>query len=198
MWVFHVKRRTPRLPVTESRPSRWWSGVGRGGSSRSDAECSAGMRPAGSVVGQGLEAPRIAAESGARLGIKSAGFPAIKTVTDFRFRRPTRESTSGDCIGGRGRARRSPGGVRAGHWVDHPAGACTSVGAVGHRTTQDRSDRAGRDRRGRLHPVRHRSREPVLPVGVEPLREVLDHPDLEICCSRGGVKCSVRPSSPRR
>ena len=40
-------------------------------------------------------------------------------------------------------------------------------------------------RRGRLHPVRARRREPVLPTRLQPLRTRLADPDLEPASSEG-------------
>ena len=54
------------------------------------------------------------------------------------------------------------------------------------RTTQDRPLRAHRHRRSRLHPIRHRSGEPVLPTRLHPIREIIDHLDLQLPFSRWG------------
>ena len=55
---------------------------------------------------------------------------------------------------------------------------------------------AARHRRGRLHPLRSRRRQPVLPARLRPLRTRLGHRHLATSRSAAGARSSATPSSP--
>ena len=59
---------------------------------------------------------------------------------------------------------RAPRRHSPGHRMDHPTRQAHRTQPTRCRTTQDLPLRTHRDRRGRLHPVRHRSSQPVLPA----------------------------------
>ena len=147
--------------------------------------------------------------NGGELRIKAARFPARKTIEDFEFtfqrslKRDTvlhlgtldfvaaRENVVFLGPPGTGKTHLGIGvGIRAcqagyrvafataSQWVGRLAPAHTQ-GPLQHELTRPRPHPASHRRRSRLHPLRRRSRPPVLLTGVGPLRTSLGHRHLQ-------------------
>ena len=158
--------------------------------------------------------------------IRAARFPSRKSIEEFDFdharglKRDTDRPPRHPGLRHRPRERGVPRPTRhredpPGHRAGHPGLPGRAPGAVRHRQPVGRTPRrrprrrpatdrtrpprplpAARHRRGRLHPVRTRSREPVLPTRLLPLRTGLPHRHLQTSRSAAGARPSATTSSP--
>ena len=164
--------------------------------------------------------------SGARMRIRHAGFPALKTLEDFDWsaqpsaERPlvlhlaqlawieehanvcffgppgTGKTHLAIALGAQGLRARLPRRLR-----DRPGVGLPPRGRAGPQPARGRAAPAralppARRRRGRLPPARTPGRQPALRPRLPPLRTRLDHRHLATAASSNGARSSATPWSP--